>query len=113
MNRRFSPSSKQSSCRRCEQYSFVSSRLVKEVISLGGDIKGLVPRRSSKDYGRCSRAANRAEQPPEYGYANHDNLHRTTYCDRISSIQRLLHMKVMADAINCGAGKSMWSTSAR
>ncbi len=43
MNRRLQPELETIFLPACEQYSFVSSRLVKEVISLGGDIAGLVP----------------------------------------------------------------------
>jgi pantetheine-phosphate adenylyltransferase len=43
MNRRLQPELETIFLPAGEQYSFVSSRLVKEVISLGGDIKGLVP----------------------------------------------------------------------
>jgi len=46
---------------------FVSSRLVKEVISLGGDIKGLVPPPVERRLRKMFRAANRALKPPEYG----------------------------------------------
>ena len=43
MNRRLQPELETIFLPAGEQYSFVSSRLVKEVISLGGDITGLVP----------------------------------------------------------------------
>jgi pantetheine-phosphate adenylyltransferase len=43
MNRRLQPKLETIFLPAGEQYSFVSSRLVKEVISLGGDINGLVP----------------------------------------------------------------------
>jgi pantetheine-phosphate adenylyltransferase len=43
MNRRLQPELETIFLPAGEQYSFVSSRLVKEVISLGGDIGGLVP----------------------------------------------------------------------
>ena len=43
MNRRLQPSLETIFLPAGQQYSFVSSRLVKEVISLGGDISGLVP----------------------------------------------------------------------
>lgn len=43
MNRRLQPQLETIFLPACEQYSFVSSRLVKEVFSLGGDITGLVP----------------------------------------------------------------------
>ena len=43
MNRRLQPQLETIFLPAGEQYSFVSSRLVKEVISLGGDIGGLVP----------------------------------------------------------------------
>jgi pantetheine-phosphate adenylyltransferase len=43
MNRRLQPHLETIFLPAGEQYSFVSSRLVKEVISLGGDITGLVP----------------------------------------------------------------------
>jgi pantetheine-phosphate adenylyltransferase len=43
MNRRLRPEVETIFLMAGEQYSFVSSRLVKEVIRLGGDIRGLVP----------------------------------------------------------------------
>jgi pantetheine-phosphate adenylyltransferase len=43
MNRRLRPEVETVFLMAGEQYSFVSSRLVKEVIKLGGDIRGLVP----------------------------------------------------------------------
>jgi len=43
MNRRLRPEIETIFMMANEAYSFISSRLVKEVISLGGDIKGLVP----------------------------------------------------------------------
>lgn len=43
MNRRLRPTVETIFLMAGEQYSFVSSRLVKEVIRLGGDIRGLVP----------------------------------------------------------------------
>ena len=43
MNRRLQPELETIFLPAGEQYSFVSSRLVKEVFSLGGDISGLVP----------------------------------------------------------------------
>jgi pantetheine-phosphate adenylyltransferase len=43
MNRRLQPHLEPIFLPAGEQYSFVSSRLVKEVVSLGGDIRGLVP----------------------------------------------------------------------
>jgi pantetheine-phosphate adenylyltransferase len=43
MNRRLQPHLETIFLPAGEQYSFVSSRLVKEVVSLGGDIRGLVP----------------------------------------------------------------------
>ena len=43
MNRRLRPNVETIFLMAGEQYSFVSSRLVKEVIRLGGDIRGLVP----------------------------------------------------------------------
>ena len=43
MNRRLQPELETIFLPAGEQYSFVSSRLVKEVIRLGGDIAGLVP----------------------------------------------------------------------
>ena len=43
-----------------EQYSYLSSRLVKEVFQLGGDVRGLVPpaveRRLRDKYGRQAAA---------------------------------------------------------
>lgn len=44
MNRRLRPEIETMFLMAGEQYSFVSSRLVKEVIRLGGDASGLVPR---------------------------------------------------------------------
>jgi pantetheine-phosphate adenylyltransferase len=43
MNRRLRPDVETVFLMAGEQYSFVSSRLVKEIIGLGGDIRGLVP----------------------------------------------------------------------
>jgi len=43
MNRRLRPEIETMFLMAGEQYSFISSRLVKEVIRLGGDIRGLVP----------------------------------------------------------------------
>lgn len=44
MNRRLDPRFETFFLATSEQYSFLSSRLVKEVYSLGGDLTGLVPR---------------------------------------------------------------------
>jgi pantetheine-phosphate adenylyltransferase len=43
MNRRLRPEVETVFLMAGEQYSFISSRLIKEVIGLGGDIRGLVP----------------------------------------------------------------------
>ena len=43
MNRRLQPQVETVFLLAGEQYSFISSKMVKEIISLGGDIKGLVP----------------------------------------------------------------------
>ena len=43
MNRRLQPQLETVFLLAGEQYSFISSKLVKEVISLGGNIGGLVP----------------------------------------------------------------------
>ena len=43
MNRRMQPQVETVFLMAAEQYSFVSSRLMKEVVSLGGNISGLVP----------------------------------------------------------------------
>jgi pantetheine-phosphate adenylyltransferase len=43
MNRRLSPAVETIFMMANEAYSFISSRMVKEVFSLGGDIAGLVP----------------------------------------------------------------------
>jgi pantetheine-phosphate adenylyltransferase len=43
MNRRLNPRVETVFMMPAEQYSYVSSRLVKEVFSLGGDVTGLVP----------------------------------------------------------------------
>ena len=43
MNRRMAPSVETVFMMAAEQYSYVSSRLVKEVASLGGSVEGLVP----------------------------------------------------------------------
>ena len=43
MNRRLQPRIETVFLMAGEQYSFISSRLVKEVIRLGGNISGLVP----------------------------------------------------------------------
>lgn len=44
MNRRLNPDVETVFLMANEEYSFISSRLVKEVFRLGGDISGLVPR---------------------------------------------------------------------
>ena len=44
MNRRLRPEIETVFLMSSEAYSFVSSRLVKEVIALGGNIEGLVPK---------------------------------------------------------------------
>ena len=44
MNRRLRPTLETVFLLAGEQFSFISSRLVKEVISLGGNISGLVPK---------------------------------------------------------------------
>jgi pantetheine-phosphate adenylyltransferase len=43
MNRRLSPTVETAFLMAKEEYSYVSSRLVKEVARLGGDVSGLVP----------------------------------------------------------------------
>jgi pantetheine-phosphate adenylyltransferase len=43
MNRRLRPELETAFLMAGEEYSFVSSKLVKEVVSLGGDVSGLVP----------------------------------------------------------------------
>jgi pantetheine-phosphate adenylyltransferase len=43
MNRRLSPAIETVFLMAREEYSFISSRLVKQVIGLGGNIAGLVP----------------------------------------------------------------------
>jgi pantetheine-phosphate adenylyltransferase len=43
MNRRIAPSIETIFLMSAEEYSYVSSRLIKEVASLGGSVKGLVP----------------------------------------------------------------------
>jgi pantetheine-phosphate adenylyltransferase len=43
MNRRLSPSAETVFLTPKEEYSYLSSRLVREVVSLGGDVSGLVP----------------------------------------------------------------------
>jgi pantetheine-phosphate adenylyltransferase len=43
MNRRLAPEIETMFMMAGEAYSFISSKLVKEVIGLGGDIRGLVP----------------------------------------------------------------------
>lgn len=45
MNRRLAPAIETVFMMPAEEYSYVSSRLVKEVATLGGDIAGLVPKR--------------------------------------------------------------------
>lgn len=61
MNRRLEPSIETVFLMAGEQYSFISSRLVKEVIRLGGNISGLVPppvedRLKSKLLGETTKA---------------------------------------------------------
>jgi pantetheine-phosphate adenylyltransferase len=43
MNRRLSPSAETVFLTPKEEYSYLSSRLVREVVALGGDVSGLVP----------------------------------------------------------------------
>jgi pantetheine-phosphate adenylyltransferase len=43
MNRRLSPSVETVFMMPAEQYTYISSRLIKEVFSLGGQVSGLVP----------------------------------------------------------------------
>src|SRR5919205_2861468 len=43
MNRRLSPNVKTVFMMPAEQYTYISSRLIKEVFSLGGKVRGLVP----------------------------------------------------------------------
>ena len=43
MNRRLAPTIETVFMMPAEEYSYVSSRLVKEVASLGGDVSGLLP----------------------------------------------------------------------
>ena len=56
MNRRLRPELETAFLMAGEAFSFVSSRLVKEVVSLGGDVSGLVPpsveARLKKKFGR-------------------------------------------------------------
>jgi pantetheine-phosphate adenylyltransferase len=56
MNRRLAPAIETVFMMPAEEYSYVSSRLVKEVASLGGDVTGLVPETVEKKlYERLSR----------------------------------------------------------
>ena len=43
MNRRLSPHIETVFMMPAEQYTYISSRLIKEVFSLGGQVRGLVP----------------------------------------------------------------------
>ena len=43
MNRRLSPQVETVFMMPAEQYTYISSRLIKEVFSLGGQVRGLVP----------------------------------------------------------------------
>jgi pantetheine-phosphate adenylyltransferase len=43
MNRRLDPQIETVFMMPAEQYSYISSRLIKEVFSLGGSVRGLVP----------------------------------------------------------------------
>ena len=43
MNRRLSPDIETVFMMPAEQYTYISSRLIKEVFSLGGQVRGLVP----------------------------------------------------------------------
>jgi pantetheine-phosphate adenylyltransferase len=43
MNRRLAPQIETVFMMPAEQYSYLSSRLVKEIVELGGSVKGLVP----------------------------------------------------------------------
>jgi pantetheine-phosphate adenylyltransferase len=59
MNRRLAPSIETVFMTPAEEYSYVSSRLVKEVAELGGSVAGLVPpgveRRLEKHFGKGSK----------------------------------------------------------
>ena len=46
MNRRLEPDVETVFMMPAEQYTYISSRLIKEVFSLGGQVRGLVPRSS-------------------------------------------------------------------
>src|SRR4030095_14346668 len=43
MNRRLNPSIETVFMMPAEQYTYISSRLIKEVVALGGQVRGLVP----------------------------------------------------------------------
>jgi pantetheine-phosphate adenylyltransferase len=58
MNRRLRPEIETVCLMSSEAHSFISSRLVKQVIGLGGDIKGLVPPSVE------ARLRNRLQRPP-------------------------------------------------
>jgi hypothetical protein len=55
MNRRLDPKMETVFMMPNEAYSFLSSRLVKEVVALGGSVRGLVPPEVEKQIGRRAR----------------------------------------------------------
>jgi len=63
MNRRLAPEIETIMLTAREAHSFISSRLVKEVISLGGDIAGLVPRFVEKRLRQRLHLAAEEEEP--------------------------------------------------
>ena len=77
-----------------EAYSFISSRLVKEVFGLGGNISGLVPP-SVEDR---LRQPNGVISKTKGAQINACNRLKQAIADRISSISVSSTMKVAADA---------------
>jgi pantetheine-phosphate adenylyltransferase len=59
MNRRLAPEIETVFLMASEEYSYVSSRVVKEVARLGGDISGLVPELARKELERAIRRQSR------------------------------------------------------
>ena len=81
MNRRLQPELETVFLLAGEQFSFISSKLVKEVISLGGNITGLVPPAVEQ------RLYERLKKRMTSTCNNHENNHRGSHLFH----QRLLH----------------------
>ncbi len=64
MNRRLNPRIETVFMMPAEQYSYLSSRLVKEVVQLGGQVRGLVPPVVEGGLNEKYESANRRSEPP-------------------------------------------------